>query len=147
MTTRLHVAEVLFFTSPHCSQCAAVRPAAVDVAHSFDGDVQFREIDASTNTGAAKLYKVRGVPTFVALRDDEELGRLVGARSRNEIASMFASVSAGERTRQTISRPDRTLRLGVAAAFGAAAVVASTPILWLFAAGAAAFGVWDLIRP
>ena len=147
MTTRSHVAEVLFFTSPHCTQCAAVRPTAADVASSFDGEVQYREIDASTDHQATDLHRVRGVPTLVALRDDEEMGRLVGARSRDEIAGMFASVKAGERTRQTISRPDRTLRLGVAAAFGAAAVMASAPVLWVFAAGAAIFGVRDLIRP
>jgi thioredoxin 1 len=147
MTTRSHVAEVLFFTSPHCTQCAAVRPTASDVAASFDGEVRFREIDASTDRQAAKRHNIRGVPTLIALRDDEELGRLVGARSRDEIAGMFASVHAGQRTRQTISRTDRTLRLGVAAAFGVAAIVASAPVLWVFAGGAAIFGVWDLIRP
>jgi thioredoxin-like negative regulator of GroEL len=147
MTTRSHVAEVLFFTSPHCKQCAAVRPTAVDVASSFDGEVQFREIDASASSQAAKLYNVRGVPALIALRDDEELGRFVGARSRDDIAGIFASLTAGQRTRRTSSRPDRTLRLAVAAAFGVAAVVASAPILWVFAAGAAVFGVWGLIRP
>ena len=147
MTTRSPVAEVLFFTAPHCAQCAAVRPTAVDVASSFDGDVEFREINASSDSQATKVHKVRGVPTFIALSDNEELGRFVGARSRDEIAGMFASVKAGKKTRQTISRPDRTLRLGVAAAFGAAAVIASAPVLWVFAGGAAVFGVWDLIRP
>ena len=147
MTTRSQVAEVLFFTSPHCKQCFAVRTTAVDVASSFEGDVHFREIDASANGHTAKLYNVRGVPTLIALRDDEELGRFVGARSRDDIAGMFASVKAGERTRRTISRPDRVLRLGVAAAFCLVAVMASTPILWVFAAGAAVFGIWDLIRP
>jgi thioredoxin 1 len=147
MTTRTHVAEVLFFTAPHCSQCAAVRPATLDVAASFDGDVEFREIDASADSRNAKLHKVRGVPTFIALRDNEELGRFVGARSRDEITEIFASAKAGSKTRHTISRPDRVLRLTVAAAFGVAAVIASAPILWVFAAGAAVFGIWDLIRP
>ena len=147
MTTRSHVAEVLFFTSPHCTQCTAVRPTVADVASTFAGEVQFREIDASADRQAAKLYNVKGVPTFIALRDDEELGRLVGARSRDDIAGMFSSVSAGERTRQTISRPDRMLRLGVAAAFGVGALVASAPVLWVFAGAAAIFGTWDLIRP
>jgi thioredoxin-like negative regulator of GroEL len=147
MTTRSHVAEVLFSTLHHCKQCAAVRPTAVDVASSFDGEVQFREIDASANSQAVKLYNVRGVPTLLALGDDEELGRFLGARSKDDIAGILSSVSAGQRTRRMISRPDRTLRLAVAAAFGVAAVVASAPILWVFAAGAAVFGVWDLIRP
>ena len=147
MTTRSHVAEVLFFTSPHCTQCAAVTSTAVDVASTFDGEVEFREIDTSTNSEETRRHHVRGVPTLVAIRDDEVLGRFVGARSRDEIAGMFASVCAGERTQQTISRPDRTLRLGVAVAFGVAAVATGTPILGVFAAGAAFFGIWDLIRP
>jgi hypothetical protein len=96
-----------------------MRPTAVEVASSFDGKVRFRE----------------------------ELGRFVGTRSHDEIAGMFTSVVAGERKRQTISRPDRTLRLGVATAFGLAAVVATAPVFWVFAAGAALFGVWDLIAP
>jgi thioredoxin-like negative regulator of GroEL len=147
MTTQPHVAEVLFFTSPHCTQCAAARPAAVDVASTFNGEVRFREIDTSTNSQETRRHSVRGVPTVIAIRDDEVLGRFVGARSREEIAGMFAFVSAGERTRQTISQSDRTLRLGVAAAFGIAAVATGSPVLWVFAAGAAFFGVWDLIRP
>jgi hypothetical protein len=124
-----------------------VRSNAVDVSSLFEGEVQFREINASTDRQATRRHQVRGVPTLIALRDDEELGRFVGARSHDEISAMFASVKAGEKTRQTISRPDRTLRLTVAAAFGAAAVVASAPVLWVFAAGAAIFGGWDLIRP
>ena len=147
MTTRSHEAEILFFTSPHCSQCAAVRPTAVDVASSFDGSVEFREIDATANRRAASLYNIRGVPTFIALRDDEELGRYVGARSRDELTKMFTSASEGTRTRTTISRPDRMLRLGVAAAFAIAAVATGTPVLWVFAAGASVFGTWDAIRP
>jgi thioredoxin-like negative regulator of GroEL len=147
MTTRTHVAEVLFFTSPHCTQCAAMRSSAVDVASDFEGEVELREIDTSTNREESRRHNVRGVPTLVAIRDDELLGRFVGARSRDEIAGMFTSVSAGERTRQMISRPDRTLKLGIAAAFGIAAIATGTPILGVFAAGATFFGVWDLIRP
>jgi thioredoxin-like negative regulator of GroEL len=124
-----------------------VRPTAVEVASSFEEDVRFREVDASTDREAVKRYSIRGVPTLLALRDDEELGRFLGARSHDEIAAMFASASVGERTQKTISRTDRMLRLGVAAAFGAAAVIAGAPVLWVFAAGAAVFGVWDLIRP
>ena len=147
MTTRSHDAEVLFFTSPHCSLCAAVRPTVAEVASSFQESVGFREIDATTDRQATIRYRIKGVPTFITTRDDEELGRFVGPRSRDEITRMFTSARAGTRTRTTISRLDRTLRLGVAAAFAAAAVVASAPVLWVFAVGAAAFGVWDLVRP
>jgi hypothetical protein len=71
----------------------------------------------------------------------------LATRSRDKIAGMLVSVSAGERTRLRISRPDRTLGLVATAAFGVAAVATGKPLLGVLAAGAAFFGVWDLIRP
>jgi hypothetical protein len=68
MATRTHVAEVLFFTSPHCTQCAAVRSTAVDVTSTFEGEVELREIDTSTNREESRRHNVRGVPTLVAIR-------------------------------------------------------------------------------
>ncbi len=124
-----------------------MRPTAAEVASSFEGSVGFREIDATTDRQATARYRIKGVPTLISVRDDEELGRFVGARSRDEITKIFTSAKAGTRTRHTISRQDRMLRLGVAAVFAVAAVVASTPVLWVFAAGAAVFGIWDLVRP
>ncbi len=118
----------------------------VEIASSFADKVSFLEIDTSTDSSATKLHNVRGVPTVIALYGDEELGRFVGTRSQDEIARIFAMASAGERVGHTISRTDRMLRIGIALVFAFAAIATGTPILWVFAVGAAVAAIWDLVR-
>ena len=147
MATRSHDAEVLLFSSPHCSSCRAVRPTASGIAAEYGGSVSFREVNASTDQTTASRHRVRGVPTFVALHDEIEVGRLVGVGTRNDIERLFSAARSGHRTRAGISTTDRALRLVVAGTFAGAAVIAAVPLLWVFAAGATVFALWDLIRP
>jgi thiol-disulfide isomerase/thioredoxin len=145
MTARSHDAEVLLFSSPHCSSCRAVRPTASEIAAAYDGSVTFREVDATTDRATASRYGVKGVPTFVAIHDDVEVGRFVGAGTRSDIARLFSAADSGDRTRRGISSTDRILRLAVATAFAGAALLIGAPVLWLFAGGATVFALWDLI--
>ncbi len=146
MATRSPKTEVLFFTTPHCSVCRAVRPTATEVAETFEGSVAFREIDATEHPDIAASYAIKGVPTIVAIHDDEIVGRYVGPRSKPDIVSLFESARSGDRTRRSISPTDRVLRVSVAAVFAIAAVLLGQPLLWVPAVGAASFGLWDLIR-
>jgi hypothetical protein len=90
---------------------------------------------------------VRGVPTFIALHDGEEVGRAVGTHSADQLAKLFASAESGDHKRGHISPMERTMRLGVAGMFGIVALASSTPILWVFALIALVLATWDLIRP
>ncbi|GMR02731.1 MAG: hypothetical protein BMS9Abin20_1077 [Acidimicrobiia bacterium] len=146
MTSRSHDAEVLLFSSPHCPTCSAMRPMANDIAASFDGAVHFRELDTTADRETVARYRVKGVPTLVAVHRSTEVGRFVGARSRGEITKIFETARSGTRTRGTISSTDRTLRLAVAGAFAVAAFAASIPVLWIFAIAAATFALSDLVR-
>ena len=145
MTTRSHDAEVLLFSSPHCPTCRAVRPTASGIAMAYDGSVAYREVDATTDHATASQYSIKGVPTFVALHDDVEVGRFVGAGTRSDIERLFVAADSGDRTRRGISSMDRVLRLAVASAFAAAALFTKVPALWAFAGGATIFAFWDLI--
>ncbi|NHZ70120.1 MAG: hypothetical protein GWP18_00590 [Proteobacteria bacterium] len=146
MAARSHETEILFFTAPHCSVCRAVRPTATEVAESFEGTVTFREIDATQHPDIAASYAIKGVPTIVAIHNDEIVGRYVGSRSKPDIVSLFESAKSGDRTHPSISPTDRGLRLSVAAVFAVAALLLGQPLLWVPAVGAASFGLWDLIR-
>jgi len=147
MSTRSHDSEVLLFSAPHCSSCRAVRPVASELASTFDGSVIFREIDAAAERAVVLRHGVKGVPTFVALRDDVEVGRLVGVGTHNDLERLFSAAISGDTIGRGISTTDRVLRLAVAAAFAGAALATGVISLWLLAVGTAAFASWDLIRP
>ncbi len=147
MTTRSDDAEVLLFSTPHCPACRAVRPTASSVAASYGDTVSFREVDARRDPATASLYDVSGVPTMVALHDAREVARLTGVGAEADIERLFDAAATGARSSRRIPTSERALRIGVAATFAAAAVLTGVVALWPFAAAAAVFAVWDLIRP
>ncbi len=107
----------------------------------------FREIDATVERSVASLHGVKGVPTFVAIHDDVEVGRLVGVGTRNDLEKLFEAADSGDPTRRRISSTDRVLRLAVAAVFAGAALATGVTPLWILATGVGVFAVWDLVRP
>jgi thioredoxin len=141
------MSEVLFFTTLHCSICRRVRPAVNEVAGSFEGKVKFREIDCSRDPDLAANYGVKGVPTLIAFHGGQEMRRMVGSRSEQQISDVFRAASSGIVARRSLATKDRALRLGIALVFGVAAALAGQPVLWVLAAGATVSAVWDLIRP
>ncbi len=147
MNTQTDQAEVLFFTTPHCSTCRAMRPVANDVAGRFDGAVRLTEVDSTQDPVSPSRHRVRGVPTFIAIHKGTEVARAVGPRSSDQLAELFEAAVSGHQLRSSLSATDRKMRLGVAAAFAAAAVITSTPLLWVFAVAAVVFATWDLVRP
>ena len=147
MDTQSDQAEVLFFTAPHCSACKAMKPVANSVASRYDGSVRFTEVDSSTDRMSPSSHRVRGVPTFIALHNGEEVGRAVGTHSADQLEKLFVSAETGDQKRGRISPMERAMRLGVAGMFGVVAIAASTPVLWVFALIALVFATWDLIRP
>ena len=147
MDTHTDQAEVLFFTAPHCSACKAMRPVANSVASRYDGSVRFTEVDSSADRMSPSNHRVRGVPTFIALHNGQEVGRAVGTHSADQLANLFASAESGDRKRGRISPMERAMRLGVAGMFGVVAIAASTPLLWAFALIVFVFATWDLVRP
>ena len=144
---RTHDSEVLLFSAPHCSSCRAVRPAASDVASAFSRSVGFREIDATVERSVASRHGVKGVPTFVAIHDGVEVGRLVGIGTRNNLEKLFEAADSGDPIRRRISSTDRVLRLAVAASFAGAALATGVTPLWILATGVGVFAVWDLLQP
>jgi len=49
--------------------------------------IQFIDVDTSPQTAAQ--YNVRSVPTTVVVKDGMEMGRAVGAKTKEEIRSLF----------------------------------------------------------
>jgi hypothetical protein len=124
-----------------------MRPIARELAGRYDGTVTLVEVDSSKDSVSSSTHRVRGVPTFVAIKDDSEVGRAVGSRSPAQLDALFQAASTGHSLSGQISSTDRGLRLGVGAVFAGAALVTTTPLLLMFAAAAVVFATWDLIRP
>ena len=81
----------LEFYGPACGFCRAVEPIVESLSGEFS-DVDFLRVNAEKCQNAASLFGIRGLPTFIAIKDGQELGRLVGAKKAPELRSLAEKV-------------------------------------------------------
>jgi thioredoxin 1 len=69
--------KVIKFSATWCGPCKALSPIFNEVKSQMP-DVVFQEIDIDQNSDLAIKYNVRGVPTIVIEKDNQEVTRKSG---------------------------------------------------------------------
>jgi len=77
--------QVLYFSAPWCSPCRSFKP----VMESLQTEMSITFVDVDSSPQTAQQYNVRSVPTTVVLNNGMEIGRVVGARTKDEIRSLY----------------------------------------------------------
>lgn len=77
--------QIIFFGASWCGPCKAFKP----VMESLSSEMPIQFIDVDTSPQTAAQYNVRSVPTTVVVKDGMEMGRAVGAKTKEEIRSLF----------------------------------------------------------
>lgn len=139
-------AEILYFTGENCRICRLMTPLVEEVAEDFDGEVDFTPLDAARNAQRASTYNVRAVPTIVALKDGQEIGRSVGAQTPGALKRLFGAAVTGEPGRAVMNPRDRLLRFGLAVALGVLAISTGQPLIWPLVVAALVATFWDKVR-
>ena len=74
--------ELLDFYADWCPPCQQMRPVFEGLEKEFEGRVEFKKIDVDSEGEKAAEFKVLSIPTFVILENGQEVGRKVGALSK-----------------------------------------------------------------
>lgn len=77
--------QVLYFSSPWCGPCRSFKP----VMESLQTEMSITFVDVDSSPQTAQQYNVRSVPTTVVLNNGMEIGRVIGARTKDEIRSLY----------------------------------------------------------
>ena len=77
--------QVLYFSSPWCGPCRSFKP----VMESLQTEMSITFVDVDSSPQTAQQYNVRSVPTTVVLDNGMEIGRVIGARTKDEIRSLY----------------------------------------------------------
>jgi thioredoxin 1 len=83
------------FWGPRCQPCLAMMPTVAQLEAEAGGEVKVVKVDATENREICRALKVFGLPTYVLLRDGEELARLTGEVSRDQIEQAFETLRGG----------------------------------------------------
>jgi len=80
--------SVLYFTADWCNPCKKVKPI-VEELNREQIIAKFFIIDADIEDEMVSDFGVKSVPTFVLIRDNKEVSRTTGAKTKEELLSFI----------------------------------------------------------
>jgi thioredoxin 1 len=83
------------FWGPRCVPCLQMMPTVEKLEAESDGKVKVVKVNASENREVCRDLRVFGLPTYVLMRDGEEIERLSGDVSKADIERAFATLGNG----------------------------------------------------
>jgi thioredoxin 1 len=82
------------FWGPRCQPCLAMMPTIAELEEEAGGTVRVVKVNTAENRQIARELRVFGLPTYVLMRDGEEIERLSGQVSKQDVERAFATLSA-----------------------------------------------------
>jgi thioredoxin 1 len=82
------------FWGPRCQPCLAMMPTIAKLEEEADGAVRVVKVNSAENRDICRELRVFGLPTYVLMRDGEELERLSGEVSKDDIERAFTTLAA-----------------------------------------------------
>jgi thioredoxin 1 len=83
------------FWGPRCQPCLQMMPTVEKLEEESAGAVRVVKVNASENRDVCRELRVFGLPTYVLMRDGEEVERLSGDVSKEDIEKAFATLGNG----------------------------------------------------
>jgi thioredoxin 1 len=83
------------FWGPRCQPCLQMMPTVEKLEEESAGAVKVVKVNASENRDVCRELRVFGLPTYILLRDGEELERLSGDVTKEDIEKAFVTLGNG----------------------------------------------------
>jgi thioredoxin 1 len=84
------------FWGPRCQPCIAMMPTIAKLEEESAGAVRVVKVNSAENRQVCRDLRVFGLPTYILMRDGEELERLTGEVSREDVERAFATLRDSE---------------------------------------------------
>ena len=79
--------ELLDFYADWCGPCVVMKPVLEELEKEMASTVKITKIDVDQKQEEASKYGVMSIPTYVILKDGEEVDRFIGATSKQDVVS------------------------------------------------------------
>ena len=83
------------FWGPRCQPCLAMMPTIAELEEEAGGAVRVVKVDSTQNREVCRELRVFGLPTYILMRDGEELERLSGEVTKEQVEGAFATLKGG----------------------------------------------------
>ena len=83
------------FWGPRCQPCIAMMPTIAKLEEEARGAVRVVKVNSPDNRQVCRDLRVIGLPTYILMRDGEELERLSGDVTKEQVEQAFATLKGG----------------------------------------------------
>jgi thioredoxin 1 len=77
------------FWAEWCGPCRMIAPSVEAIAEEYNGRAGVYKMNVDENLNIPQQYGIRGIPTLVVFKGGQEVERIVGAVSREQIAKVL----------------------------------------------------------
>lgn len=86
--------KILTFTATWCGDCKFIEPF-MPIIEKNNPNFEFIEVDIDKYSELADNFKIKGIPSFVAINEGEEIGRFVNGdrKTKPEIEDFIKGLS------------------------------------------------------
>ncbi len=82
---------LLDFYANWCAPCNAMKPVLEEVEKDLEGKITVERVNVDENSQKAQKYGVMSIPTFVLVKDGEEVDRKIGAMNKEQFEAWVKS--------------------------------------------------------
>jgi thioredoxin 1 len=77
--------QFLDFYADWCGPCKVMNPVIEELEKDFAGKMEISKIDVDNETEQTEKFGVMSIPTYVLLKDGQEVERFIGAQPKEII--------------------------------------------------------------
>ena len=79
---------IFYFTADWCGPCRKTRPIVEELNKDLSL-VNIKIIDVDSEMELAKQFEIKSVPTFVVIKDNNEIKRVVGTQTKSSLMELM----------------------------------------------------------
>lgn len=90
-STVLNSKEVFLvdFWAAWCGPCRMIAPVIDEIAEEMDGIIKVGKLNVDENPQTPTQFGVMSIPTLIIFKGGEEVERIVGYKTKNELAALL----------------------------------------------------------
>lgn len=83
--------ELLDFYADWCGPCKVMEPVLAELEKELAGKIEIKKIDVDKEVEETQKFGVMSIPTYLILKDGQEVDRFIGAQPKDSLSSKIQS--------------------------------------------------------